>query len=124
MSEQQKKEESDAQERLSAKTSLFGMTENEFTLIDVFKDRIYMLNLFIISMTWMASAVCFYIIGFYIKYIPGNVFSNIVITSIADALSSIGAGLVAEYIGAKKTLFMSFSLAALAGFALIFAGDN
>ncbi len=71
------------------------MTENEFTLVDVFKDRIYMLNLVIISLSWMASTVCFYIIGFYIKYIPGDVFSNVIIISIADALSSIGSGLVA-----------------------------
>jgi Na+/melibiose symporter-like transporter len=100
------------------------MTENDFTMVDVFRDKNYMLNLIIISLSWMASTVCFYIIGFYIKYIPGNVFSNIIVTSIADALSSIGAGVAGEYLGAKKTLFMSFSLAALAGMGLIFAGDN
>lgn len=72
----------------------------------------------------MASAVCFYILGFYIKYIPGDVFSNVIITSIADALSSIGAGIVADKYGAKKTLFFSFTLAAVAGMALICAGNN
>ena len=70
------------------------MTENEFTMTDIFKNRTYMLNLVIIVLSWCASTVCFYIIGFYIKYIPGDAFKNIIITSIADALSSIGAGLV------------------------------
>ena len=100
------------------------MTENDFTLIDVFKDKVYMLNLIIIVLSWCASTVCFYIIGFYIKYVPGNVFSNIIITSIADALSSVGAGLVAQNCGAKKTLFLSFSLAAVAGMALIFQDED
>lgn len=87
-------------EQRSYKTSIFGITENDFTMVDIFKDRTYMLNLVIISISWMASAVCFYIIGFYVKYIPGNVYSNIIIISVADALSSIGAGVVAESIGA------------------------
>jgi len=93
-------------------------------MVDIFKDKIYMLNLVIIALSWSASTVCFYIIGFYIKYIPGDVFINIIIVSIADALSSIGAGIVASSIGAKKTLFMSFSLATIAGMGLIFAGNN
>ena len=83
-----------------------------------------MLNLIIIVLSWCASTVCFYIIGFYIKYIPGDVFVNIIITSIADALSSIGAGVVSTWIGAKKTLFLSFTLAALAGLALIFSSES
>ena len=86
---------------------------------DIFKDKVYSLNLVIIVLSWCASTVCFYIIGFYIKYIPGDVFINIIIISIADALSSIGAGLVSSVVGAKKTLFLSFSLAAVAGLALI-----
>lgn len=92
-------------------------------MVDIFKDRTYMLNLVIISLSWMASAACFYIIGFYVKYIPGNVYSNIIIISVADALSSIGAGIVAESIGAQKTLFFSFSLAAASGMALSMSGD-
>jgi len=83
-----------------------------------------MLNLIIIVLSWCASTVCFYIIGFYIKYIPGNVFSNIIITSIADAISSVGAGVIAQNCGAKKTLFFSFSLAAIAGLGLILVGDE
>jgi Na+/melibiose symporter-like transporter len=109
---------------MSARTSLFGMTENDFTMVDLFKDRTYLLNLIIIALSWCASTVCFYIIGFYIKYIPGNVYSNIIIISIADALSSLGAGIVATRIGAKKTLFISFSLAAIAGTGLIFSTET
>ena len=100
------------------------MTENEFTMTDIFKNKTYMLNLVIIVLSWCASTVCFYIIGFYIKYIPGDVFKNIIITSIADALSSIGAGLVSQQIGAQKTLCFSFTLASFAGMALIFLGEN
>ena len=88
---------------------------------NLWRDKIQTLNLIIIVVAWCASTVCFYIIGFYIKYIPGDVFSNIIITSIADALSSIGAGVISTHFGAKNTLFFSFTLAALSGIALLLA---
>mgnify|MGYP002631616067 CR=1 FL=1 len=111
-------------DNVSQQISIFALTENDFTMVDIFKDKVYMLNLIIIVVSWMASTVCFYIIGFYIKYIPGDVFVNIIITSVADALSSIGAGVLSNFIGAKKTLFLSFILATLAGLALILSNDD
>lgn len=107
-----------------ASVSMFDVSENDFTIFDLFKDRYYLLNLVIISLSWCASTVCFYIIGFYIKYIPGNVYNNMIITSIADAVSSISAGIVAEKIGAQKTLFISFMLAASFAFGLIISKNS
>jgi len=75
-------------------------------------------------MAWSASASCFYIIGFYIKYVPGDPFENVIVISIGDALSSIAAGSISSRIGAKNTLFLSFTLAAFGAIALMFARDN
>ena len=50
-------------------------------------------------LSWSASSFCFYILGFYIKYIPGSMFINVIITCFADALSSICAGLIAMRYG-------------------------
>jgi OCT family organic cation transporter-like MFS transporter 4/5 len=75
----------------------------------------------IIVINWCASSNGFFIMGFYIKYIHGNIFINIITTSIADALSSIFAGIIAEKIGAKNTLFLSFGLAGTFATLIIFA---
>ena len=75
-------------------------------------------------MAWSASSFCFYIIGFYIKYIPGNVFANVISTSVADAVSSIAVGIIVQYVGAKKTMLLSFAVAAVGGLALIMAGNE
>jgi MFS family permease len=91
---------------------------------DLFNNKIYLLNLIIIVLAWSASSSCFYIIGFYVKYIPGDAFMNIIVTSIADAISSIAAGSISQAIGAKNTLFMSFSLATFGAIALMFSGTN
>ena len=73
--------------------------ENNMELADLLKDRIYRVNLIIMILSWSASSFCFYIIGFYIKYIPGDIFVNMITTCIADVISSIVAGVIAQYIG-------------------------
>ena len=67
----------------------------EFTMVDLLKDSIYRMNLIVMILSWIASSFCFFIIGFYIKYIPGDIYSNIIATSIADGASSIAAGIIA-----------------------------
>lgn len=91
---------------------------------DLFNNKVYLLNLIIIVLAWSASSSCFYIIGFYVKYIPGDAFMNIIVTSIADAASSIVAGSISSAIGAKNTLFISFSLATFGAIALMFSGND
>ena len=91
---------------------------------DLYNNKVYLLNLIIIVLAWSASSSCFYIIGFYVKYLPGDAFMNIIVTSVADAISSIVAGSISTAIGAKNTLFMSFSLATIGAIALMFSGDE
>ena len=62
---------------------------------DLMEDSIYRLNLIVMVLSWIASSFCFFIIGFYIKYIPGDIYSNMIAMNIADAASSIAAGLMA-----------------------------
>ena len=75
-------------------------------------------------LSWSASSFCFYIIGFYIKYIPGNMFINVIIMCVADAISSIFAGIIASSIGTRKTMFYSYGLAAVAGVLLTVFDKN
>jgi len=76
------------------KISYFSVVENSFTIEDLWTDPVYRLNLIIMIMAWSASSFCFYVIGFYIKYIPGNVFNNAISTGVAGAISSISVGII------------------------------
>jgi MFS family permease len=96
-----------------AARSGYSIITQEFTMKDLLRDSIYRLNLFVMILSWIASSFCFFIIGFYIKYIPGDIFSNMIACSIADGASSIVAGMMAQYYGTKTTLSFSFACAAL-----------
>lgn len=102
-------------------TSMYSTgLDNRYSIFELIKDRTYLVNLFIMVLAWSASSFCFYILGFYIKYIPGDVFFNIIVTCVADAVSSITAGFIAGSLGTQKTLLGSFFMAGLSGFGLIF----
>jgi hypothetical protein len=93
----------------------------EFTMQDLWADVIYRTNLIVIVLAWVASSFCFFIIGFYIKYIPGDIFSNMIACAVADCASSLAAGMIAQYYGTKNTLTFSFGLAAFGGVALMYS---
>lgn len=107
-------------------TSMFtdAMADNKYTIAELCQDKIYRANLYIMVIAWSSASFCFYILGFYIKYIPGDIFINIIITCVADAISSIGAGMIAQYIGTQRTLFGSYALAAIGGVLLILFDQN
>ena len=75
--------------------------ENDFTIKDLLRDRIYRTNLIVMVMAWIASSFCFYILGFYVKYIPGDIFVNTIIISFSDASSAVSAGYAADFIGTR-----------------------
>lgn len=46
-------------------------------------------NLMAVIVFWSFSSFSFYLIGFYIKYFPGNVYANFTMLGCADILASI-----------------------------------
>ena len=117
---------SDAGRSQGGLTSMWtdGMADNKYTIAELCQDKIYRANLIIMVISWSSSSFCFYILGFYIKYIPGDIFINIIITCVADAISSIGAVVIAQTIGTQRTLFASYGLAAIGGVLLILFDKN
>ena len=76
------------------KQSYFSVKENSFTMVNLWEDGVYRLNLIIMIMAWSASSFCYFVIGFYIKYIPGNIFNNAISTGVADAVSAFSVGIL------------------------------
>jgi hypothetical protein len=75
-------------------------------------------------LAWSASSFCFYILGFYVKYIPGDIFINTIILALADSVSSACTGLIASSIGAGLTMTLAFGVSFLGGISLIFVNKD
>ena len=68
---------------------------------------------------WSAGSFNYYIITFYLKYIPGNVYVNTSLSCIAEVFAYIGSGLLMNIFGVKLSYICAFILAAVGGILLV-----
>ena len=83
------------------------------------QDKAMLMNLILMAIFWTASSFNYYIITFYLKYIPGNVFVNTSLSCIAEVFAYIGSGFLINIFGVKLSYIISFILAAVGGVLLV-----
>jgi hypothetical protein len=67
----------------------------------------YLVNIIVMNVAWSSAFFTYYMVGFYVKYIPGDVFQNVIFSSISEALACFATGFVADYFGTKPTLLLA-----------------
>ena len=72
------------------------------------------------SVVWASSTFTYYMVGFYVKYIPGDIFTMVIVSSLAELIACFISGIVSTYLGTKKSLFVSFFFGGFFGSSLIF----
>lgn len=82
------------------------------------QDKSMLLNLVLMTIFWTTSSFNYYIITFYLKYIPGNVFVNTSLSCTAEIIAYVASGLVMDIFGVKLSFMISFILAAVGGLLL------
>lgn len=70
------------------------------------------------TLFWTTSSFNYYIMTFYLKYIPGSVYVNTSLSCCAEIIAYICSGLVMDFFGVKLSFMISFTLAALGGILL------
>lgn len=76
-------------------------------------------------MLWSVSSLDYYLISFLLKYVPGNIFMNTVVSNSSEIVATILAGFVYEIFGSKIAFSISFSLSAIGGLLIaLTSADN
>ena len=70
------------------------------------------------NIAWCASAFTTFMIGFYIKYIPGDIYTNVLISSLSESTACLLSGFVGIFLGTKNTLALSFFIGGVFGLGL------
>lgn len=83
-------------------------------------------NLMLMTVFWTVSSFNYYIMTFYLKYIPGSVYLNTSLSCIAEIIAYLCSGLVMGFFGVKLSFIISFILAAAGGIFLVifFSADG
>jgi MFS family permease len=78
----------------------------------------------VMNITWSAVSFGYFMIGYYMKYVPGNIYQNIILSTLADMISNIFSGILSNFIGTKKSMTLSFLFACVSGFILVYYEDS
>ena len=92
--------------------------EETVSALEFFFHPLMRTNLMIAICSWLAAAFGYYLIGFEIKYLPGSLYMNVVMSSVAEAFGKFLGNIQIKRVGIRQAFVNSFSLAIL-GAALI-----
>jgi len=98
-----------------AKTSHLH-AENQFFKFFIKQENF--LNLVIYAYLYCAASFNYYLITFYLKYLPGNIFQNIMVASIAECTASLAIGQVVRTLGPKNAFKVTYCLFTIAAICL------
>ena len=71
------------------------------------------------SLSWSTASFNYYMISFLLKYFPGDIYLNGLMSSASEITAYAVGGILYQKIGVKKGFFISFGIATLGGFGMI-----
>jgi MFS-type transporter involved in bile tolerance (Atg22 family) len=75
------------------------------------------------NVVWSATSFGYYMISYYLKYIPGDIYTNVCLSSIAEIFSSFFSAELCRRVGNQKTLILSFLMSGIFSFIMIFVSE-
>lgn len=102
-----------------------AIEESQLTgsLSDLVKIRRHLINLCILVFLWMAASFNLYMIGFYMKYIPGSIFVSTLTACLGDIPLSIAGGFLYHHKGPKIAMPIFLTVAICGSISLITWAD-
>jgi len=95
-------------------------TKVKHKISDMLKDRRVKINLFCSILVWLFSSFNFYLITFYLKYFPGNIYVNSICFASADFVAFMMSGVVLKFLKIRHGLSFAYTLSMVAGITYLF----
>lgn len=88
------------------------------------RQRVIRVNLVVMAYMWACCSFGYYMIIFYLKYLPGNIYNNSLSSGGTDLIAVLCAGVLYSRFGIKMAFTFLFSLSVIGGFIIIFLGES
>ena len=85
----------------------------------LFADSLLIRNLFMMILVWFSSSFTFYLLNFLVKYMPGDIYFNSVISGLS-ALAMLIEGNLQDWLGIKGGVVLSFVVTVVSTVWLVF----
>ena len=67
---------------------------------------------------WSVASFDYYLISFFMKYIPGSIFVNATVSTVAEIVANMSSGFFYNFFGPKKAFVICFTISATGGFLI------
>jgi MFS family permease len=94
------------------------------SLRDLFKIRRHTINLAILIYMWIASSFNSYLVSYEMKYIPGDIFQNSLISSLSELPFVMLGGFIYHRFGIRIVLTGAFLIALIGSLLIIFIASE
>lgn len=88
-------------------------------LNEMLEDPDFRMKMFLVIVFWIGTEFCFFVIGFHMKYLPGNIFEIVTLQALVTAVSFTSGGLISKKIGIQNTIALCFSVATVGSYLMI-----
>ena len=100
--------------------SILSAANHRKQKINFCSNKVILLNLIIMIILWSVTSLNYYLITYYMKYVPGNIFVNTTISTVSELIAYACSGLAYQALGGKTAFFFSFLISSVGGFLIAF----
>ena len=93
---------------IEGKNSKYKYLENneDYSVLSDLKNPTTIINLISVTLCFCIVSFSYYMIGFYMKYVGGNIFINTIASGISETIGSFSAGYIQKVFGTKKAFII------------------
>mmetsp|Transcript_20356 Transcript_20356/g.18023 ORF Transcript_20356/g.18023 Transcript_20356/m.18023 type:complete len:154 (+) Transcript_20356:978-1439(+) len=92
----------------------------EFSVLRELKKPVTLINLIVVIICFSVVSFNYYMIGFYMKYVGGNIFINIMAATASEAAGNFAAGFIQKLFGTKYAFIICFLAAFICSIPILF----
>ena len=97
-----------------------NLNVKKYTIKDLYTEKLLRMNLLCSILVWLLGSFNLYLITFFLKYFPGNVYLNSICFACADILAFLSSGFVLKFLRINIGLVMSYSISFVASIFYFF----
>lgn len=88
------------------------------------RQHVIRVNLTVMAYMWACCSFSYYMVIFYLKYLPGDIYVNTLASGGTDMIAVVCGGALYSRFGIKKTFTFLFSMSVTGGLLIIFLGEK
>lgn len=86
------------------------------------KQKEVIVRLILMTYVWVAGSLCYFMTGYYIARMPGDIFFNYYASGTADIVACLITGSIYNRLKGRKTFMLGFLVSTLGALLIVFIG--